>query len=137
MSKVIWGKHVWKALHYIALGYPNNPTNEQKEDYKTFYLLLKTVLPCKICRDHYVDNLINLPLNDDALKDKDSLIKWSINLHNLINQQLGNPILSYENALNELKSYETCHLNTSNNYNYNYLILLFITILLIIYLYKK
>jgi hypothetical protein len=42
MSKVKWGKHVWKALHYIAMGYPDNPTDQQKKDYKKFYTLLKT-----------------------------------------------------------------------------------------------
>ena len=134
--KIIWGKHVWKALHYIALGYPNNPTIQQKEDYKMFYELLKSVLPCKLCSNHYIDHLKQYPLSEDVLKNKDNLLKWTIELHNLVNEQLGYPILSYNDALNEINSYETCH---KKNYNY-YLLIIFILfsfILFIIYLYKK
>lgn len=117
MRKNIWGKHVWKALHYIALGYPNNPTKEQKKDYKQFYILLKSVLPCKFCREHYIENLKNHPITNKNLKNKESLVKWTIDLHNLVNKQLGYPLLSYKNALNELldKSYEVCLNNNKWN----------------------
>ena len=136
MSKVVWGKSVWKTIHFIALGYPDNPTEDQKLDYKTFYLLLKTVIPCKICRDHYKETLEVNPLNDDALKNKESLVKWTINLHNLVNQQLKYPILSYDKALNELyKESNETHYNLNNLPCY--LLIIFIIILFIIFLYKK
>ena len=139
MSKVIWGKYIWKALHYISLGYPNDPTEQQKDDYKTFYTLLKSVLPCKICREHYKENLKNHPLSNDALKNKDSLIKWTIDLHNIINEELGYSIMPYNDALNDINSYETSHIiNKTDNNNYLLkLIILFSIILMIIYIYKN
>jgi len=140
MSKVVWGKYLWKSIHYIALGYPDNPTEDQKLEYKTFYLLLKTVIPCKKCRDHYIENLESNPLNDAALKNKNSLIKWTIDLHNLVNQQLGYPIISYDKALDELTKETFANtINSEINYSQSYslLIILFIIILFIIYLYKK
>ena len=33
----IWGPHLWKALHMISLGYPNEPNEEQKKNYRTFF----------------------------------------------------------------------------------------------------
>ena len=33
----IWGPHGWKFLHYVSLGYPENPTPEDKINYKNFY----------------------------------------------------------------------------------------------------
>ena len=35
----IWGPHGWKFMHYVSLGYPSNPTEEDKKNYKTFYIL--------------------------------------------------------------------------------------------------
>jgi len=112
MNQIIWGKHVWKALHYIAIGYPDNPTKKEMKDYKQFYTLLKYVLPCKICREHYKENLKNNPITNENLKNQKNLVKWTIDLHNIVNKQLGYPILSYKNVLNELldKSYEECHM---------------------------
>jgi hypothetical protein len=44
-----WGPHAWKFLHYVSLGYSDRPTKEDKEKYKSFFLLLQDVLPCSIC----------------------------------------------------------------------------------------
>ena len=142
MNKVIWGKHVWKAIHYIALGYPDKPSEQQKEDYKKFYLLFSSVLPCKICREHYIKTLINHPLTDSILENKDNLIKWTIDLHNIVNQDLGYKILSYEDAIYDIKLNETCHNNNYNNNNYNYseifnFLLIIIILILFIFLFKK
>ena len=134
--KVIWGKHVWKALHYIAVGYPNEPTEQQKKDYKMFYTLLKTVLPCNVCREHYTENLKQLPITDDVLKNNSSLIKWTIDLHNLINEQLGYEKLSYNDALKDISTYEICHRENQHNKLLNSLIL-FSIIIIIIFLFKK
>ena len=114
-DKLMWGKHVWKALHYIALGYPDNPTSQQKKDYKNFYTLMKTVLPCKICRDHYIDNLKIKPLSNSVFKNRNNLVKWTIDLHNITNKQLNYPELSYEDAIKNIKSYEVCHKNNKWN----------------------
>ena len=29
-----WGPHGWKFIHYVSLGYPENPTEEDKHKYK-------------------------------------------------------------------------------------------------------
>jgi hypothetical protein len=120
MNKNIWGKHIWKSIHYIALGYPELPTDEDKYNYYTFFISLKNVLPCEICRNHYTDILINkLPLTDDILKNKNNLLKWTIDLHNIVNSKIGKKILSYEDAINIM-------IDDKEDINNNNIILLFI-----------
>ena len=93
-----WGPVIWHALHYITLGYPTNPTIEQKEKYKQFFTLISDVLPCSICANHYSENLIKIPLNDQSLENKETLIKWLIDIHNLVNESKNKPIISYDEA---------------------------------------
>ena len=96
----IWGPHAWKFLHMIALAYPNEPTEDQKKHYKDFYELLKFILPCSICANHFKENIENdLPITNEVLKNKDSFVKWSIDLHNLVNKQTGKPEIPLEEAL--------------------------------------
>ena len=131
--KLIWGQHVWKALHYISLGYPDNPSEQQKQDYKQFFLLLKTTLPCIICRNHYEENLKELPLTDEVLKNKTNLIKWVIDLHNIDNKLKGYPILSVDNALENINKYKN-H-NYIDHIEYSKLIIIILLLILIILLF--
>jgi len=32
----IWGPHGWKFMHYVSLGYPVNPTESEKQNYKNY-----------------------------------------------------------------------------------------------------
>jgi hypothetical protein len=93
-----WGPHVWQALHYITLGYPKNPTEDQKLKYKTFFILLQDTLPCSVCANHYGNNLRNMPLTDEVLSDKESLVKWLIDFHNVVNEMKKKPIIKYVDA---------------------------------------
>lgn len=95
-----WGPHIWRSIHFIALAYPNEPTEEHKEQYRTFYESIQYILPCSVCSNNYKKHLEELPLDDKALKDKESMIKWTINLHNIVNKQNGKKQLEYEEALN-------------------------------------
>ncbi len=100
----VWGPHLWKSLHMITLGYPNEPTEEQRKNYKSFFENFHLVIPCSICANNYKQNLIDIPLTNDILKNKDSLIKWLIDIHNLVNKETGKGILSYEEAIALMKN---------------------------------
>jgi hypothetical protein len=126
MNKIKWGRNIWKTIHYVAIGYPSNPTSNDKINYKNFYISLSNVLPCKICQEHYKDNLLKLPLTNEVLMNNNNLLKWTIDLHNLINEQLGYPIISYDKALNEIYSYEEI------KYDYIKIILIIFFIFLLI-----
>jgi hypothetical protein len=96
----VWGPVGWKFIHFIALAYPQNPTDEQKLHYKTFFESIHNVLPCIICSNNYKKHLEELPLNDETLKNKEALLRWSIDMHNKVNRENNKPVLSYEDAIN-------------------------------------
>ena len=133
LNPLIWGPHGWFFLESIIISYPNNPTTEDKNNYKNFFTYLKHVLPCEKCRYNYSRHLKNNPLNDKVLLNKDTFFNWIINIHNL------------SNGYNKYKSkssinyYNMIYSNNNNNYNYyNMIIIIIIIILLIIYMtYKK
>ena len=95
----IWGPHGWKFIHYITLGYPNNPTKYDKEKYYNFFISLADVIPCNVCGSHFKQNLELTPLNDAALKNKESLMEWAINMHNHVNAKNGKKIYSIKEAI--------------------------------------
>jgi hypothetical protein len=132
----IWGKDGWKFLHYVSLGYPENPTNTQKEQYKNFYYSIKNVLPCHKCAQHYAENIQNFPLTDNILSDKNKLINWVIDVHNEVNKITNKPILNYDEARQAIGS-----INHNCNKSENNLLFIFIAILFglitIAIIYKK
>lgn len=130
----VWGPHGWKFLHYVSLGYPTNPTKEQKEKYKAFFILLKDTLPCAVCRLHYAENYNKLPLTDDVLNDREKLIKWVIDIHNIVNAMKNKPIVKYEDAIKMIDDDVKC---VSQSNLFNYLIILFIVLLLVYLIIKN
>jgi len=94
----IWGPHGWKFLHYVSLGYPSNPSEEDKKNYKTFYTSLQHILPCAKCAHNYSHNLIKYHI-DNHLSNRDSLVRWVIDIHNKVNSETGKKEYTYEEAL--------------------------------------
>lgn len=144
----IWGPHLWKALHMISLGYPNEPNEEQKKNYKTFFENFYQVIPCSICSNNYKNNLKELPITNDTMKNQQNLVKWVINVHNIVNKEQGKPIIEYDDGLllifnNFNNSHKHKHLqnkqNTSTKTSYTLFLLLIILFILIIIaiVYKK
>ncbi len=144
-----WGPHVWQALHYITLGYPEIPTEDQKKKYKNFFVLLKDTLPCSVCANHYGENLKKMPLSDKDLKNKESLVKWLINFHNIVNEMKEKPIIKYIEArklidtntqcVQSIKTIErfTNNNKSSSNNTLCILLALFIGLIIIAIVYKK
>ena len=95
----IWGPHGWKFIHYITLGYPNNPTQNDRIRYYNFFMSLAEVIPCSICGNHFKQHLEITPLNDETLSSRDNLMKWAIDMHNHVNARNGKKIYSVHDAL--------------------------------------
>lgn len=100
MDPVVWGKHMWASIHFIALAYPDEPTEEDKKTYHSFFTNLYKVLPCHTCRNHLKETLDNeYPLHANFLKNKDELFKWTFNLHNIVNKRLKKKVLTLDEAI--------------------------------------
>ena len=96
----LWGPGAWTFIHYVALAYPNNPTEEEKKNYYNFYYNLQNILPCPKCRENYKENLNTLPL-EEALGNKELLFKWTIDIHNEVNKETNKSQFTYEEAISK------------------------------------
>lgn len=57
MLTKVWGPMMWGFLHTISFNYKVHPTEEDKENYRSFIYSLKHVLPCRYCRENYTKTL--------------------------------------------------------------------------------
>jgi hypothetical protein len=90
-----WGPSAWSFIHYVALGYPDNPTENDKDNYKNFYYSLQYTLPCPKCAKNYQRHLKDIPI-EEALGNSSELFKWTIDIHNEVNKELGKRKYSYQ-----------------------------------------
>jgi hypothetical protein len=144
-----WGKDGWRFLHFVSLGYPDYPTEIQKEQYKNFFYSIKYVLPCRKCSEHYTENLNKYPLSDDILSNKNKIINWVIDIHNEVNKINNKNIVNYDDAIkyhivdynehkNIHKEYQIkkCKKKREPNLLFIFIIILFILITITM-MYKK
>ena len=90
------------------------------------------MLPCRYCRQHYKENLKQLPVAADSKMD---LIWWTIDLHNRVNSSTGKKVLSREEALQKIISMYTQYPDNPEGYQLLYiglLLLFFITIFVLL-----
>jgi hypothetical protein len=92
MNQNIWGPHLWFSLHTITFNYPIKPTEDDKLNYNNFFLSLKNVIPCSVCKKNYIRHLNEMPL-DKALNSRKDLVYWLIDLHNMVNGETGKKII--------------------------------------------
>lgn len=102
MTPEEWGKHGWKFIHAVTLGYPLHPTEEDKKYYRNFISDLQHVLPCTKCQKHLEDHLKESPLEEKDLENRSNFVKWGIDLHNRVNASLGKKNYTYDDALIEM-----------------------------------
>ena len=93
-----WGPFFWHNIHIVALGYPVDPSHGHKKAAKDFYESLKFLIPCPICKDHYVAHLEKYPITPHLDRRAD-LFRWTLLLHNEVNQTLGKPAYTEAQAI--------------------------------------
>ena len=120
ISPKLWGFSGWIYLTSVALVY----TPDKKDKYLSFFSNL--ILPCSSCGYFYEYNLKKL---NDALKNKNTLLEWLLNIRNEINIKQNKKILTLDESINQIFSNRK-----PNTWTY-YIILLLLII--IIYLFNK
>ena len=100
LNSNVWGSGAWIFLHSITLTYPNNPTENDKKIYKSFFETLGYLLPCNQCSNHYNEYLTFNPINRNVLENKETLTRWLYNLHNNVNHILHNKKIKFKIILN-------------------------------------
>jgi len=141
MSTSVWGPKLWYVLHLMTFNYPEIPNEYEKRHFHDFFVNLQYVLPCLKCRYHYRQTLEKYPITPN-LDNKNSLVKWLIDIHNEVNVSTGKPIKSYNEVLQEYKD-EMSKTNTKISYNkmpnikYIIIPIIFILISYLAYYYLK
>lgn len=97
-NKGVWGPQLWHSLHCTALNYPSNPSEIDKQNYKSFYENVHRIIPCPKCAHHYKQNIVNFDLNQCVNSPLD-LFKFTVNIHNLVNAQLNKESVAADDAL--------------------------------------
>ena len=104
----IWGPPLWESFHAITFGYPMEPDEEIKNNYKQWLISLGDVLPCSYCRNSYKQFIVDgdSALTDNDLMSRDSLCKWGYRMHNRVNNKLGVEYgTKYEDLVHKYESY--------------------------------
>ena len=90
-DKDVIGKSTWTVLHQYATTFPDSPTEENKQEFKS---LMRAVLrgipdsePCK-CRSHAIQWIQENP-PDQHMTDSGTLFAYTCNFHNSVNARLG------------------------------------------------
>lgn len=94
MSGLEWQPITWHFFHTIALNY----NDEYKEEYINFFHTFKTILPCKMCRDHYSVHLKKPNMSIEENINSQRIFNWTIDLHNIVNKSNQKSIWSYDTA---------------------------------------
>lgn len=137
----VWGPHGWKFLHYITLGYPNYPTEQDKENYRNFINYFKQVIPCVICKNHFIEHLEIYKLTDDVMSSRINFVNWGIDMHNEVNKKNNKKVLTYDEGYQEILKNctgENCNTNSYEKIehfkesNTNYYLISIIIILVVL-----
>jgi len=143
MNQNIWGSSMWFSLHTITMNYPDLPNNQDKYNFKIFFESLQTVIPCIVCKKNYIRHLKENPI-DNHLNSKRKLVYWLIDMHNMVNAEIGKKQLSYDAVI---QKYEDIYnkkifneniienFENKNSYNYYNLLVIICVIILICMIY--
>jgi len=95
ITKDVWGKPFWFAIHVAAASYPNCPTAEQRRKKQQFYRSMVDGIPCGECAYHY------LQMFEDSFdaSSRYNLFKWTVDIHNRVNIRLGKPVMDLKDAM--------------------------------------
>ena len=100
MGTAIWGPSFWYVIHIVADSAPDKLSKSQQTIYREFYEKLVEVLPCPICSVHAKKNIQEHP---PVVTSRAELLKWTIDFHNKVNEQLGKRVYTPQEGYDEIQ----------------------------------
>lgn len=101
ITKDDWGNVSWFVIHTTAL-YASGDMKTIYYNYKAMLSCLQYILPCVKCKQHLIDNLAKIDI-DNCSNSRGDLFRCSWELHNIVNESLGKYQPSLQEALNIYK----------------------------------
>jgi hypothetical protein len=93
-----WGPGGWIFLHTTTFNYPLNPEESDKVKYTNFFNSIKTILPCKYCRQSFEVYMKYIPL-EEFLESREAITYWLYRLHNLVNEKVFKKKYSFDHVV--------------------------------------
>lgn len=92
----VWGPGLWDQLHRFAFEYSTNPTEAEKEEAKRVFTSdIYAFVFCDSCKTHWAAMMKEHP---PAVESGAALARWLVDRHNQVNERLGKPIWTFEQA---------------------------------------
>lgn len=135
MDPVKFGPCLWRSIHIIALGYPENPSEIDKQTYTNYYRDLWKIIPCLKCSLNYRRHWTELPIYS-YLDSRQHLFEWTVLLHNIVNKELGKKQITLEEAY-KIYNNDRITVTAPQNVSAIYISIIVALILIIIALYVK
>ena len=137
MDSKVWGPSAWTFLHSVTMAYPEVPSEQEKKNIEDFFVSLGNVIPCPICKEHFQQNIINMPIKHNS---RNELTYWLFLFHNDVNKNLGKQEMNFDKFIVKYKELYSKKKNPKNyeiNLNILFLIIIIIIATLFITFLKK
>lgn len=94
MNMYLWQNITWIFYHKLSL----NQDTSKNEHYLKFFNSFQIIIPCSMCRNHYISMLKEPEFNLKENINKNNLFHFTINIHNNVNKRLGSSVWNYNQA---------------------------------------
>lgn len=95
----VWGPLAWNLIHTFAQACPDDASPQNIQQYKKLMNSLSSIIPCPMCKQHCLDNLRRKPMN---FTNKDEMVNYFMDFHNLVNSQLRKHVKLNRKQVDEL-----------------------------------
>lgn len=88
----LWGPLGWITLHSISVGYPENPTYEDKQIALKFLELFRDTITCRFCKEHFTGMFKTYTFtHPEFLNSRRDFFLFVARAHNTVNKRLDKP----------------------------------------------
>ena len=99
LGRAIWGPAAWHMLHAVSIGGDKPIRADEKHCYYLFYKTFAELIPCAVCKTHYIDYFYHIYTIEETDITRESIKKYVYELHNIVNEDLGKPKITYKKAM--------------------------------------
>lgn len=89
-----WKQNTWFMFHQITRRFDET----HKDKYKEFFESFHHIIPCRICRNHFIQNSTKPGMTIQDNNNSERIFQWTIDLHNLVNKMHNKQQWDYNRA---------------------------------------
>ena len=95
LGKKKWGPVLWNIYHSFSINF----LKKYSDDYIIFINTFGYILPCETCKSHYNFIINDIYKFDNIDVNKKNIMKYTYNIHKLINDILNKKNISYKKSI--------------------------------------